>query len=144
MTSLANSTGSPSLGLPPGLDLTSSFNLTDAGASLFGQLRCLMGDFEARKACRAACTVDTCPLVLSYWGYRPSIPINAAFAAIFVVLMTILLVQGVWTRRFKKYTAMMFIGMVMEVMGYVARIYAYTYPFSDVSILLSFQRVESR
>jgi len=49
--------------------------------------------------------------------------------------MTIVLVQGVWTRKFKKYTAMMFIGTVMEVIGYVARIYAYSYPFSDVSFI---------
>jgi hypothetical protein len=76
-------------------------------------------------------------LVLSYWGYRPSIPINAAFCAVFVILMSIVLVQGVWTRRFKKYTAVMFVGTAMEVIGYVARIYAYTYPFSDVSIIES-------
>jgi hypothetical protein len=107
--------------------------MDESTASLMEQLRCLKGTFEERKACRAACTVDTCPLVLSYWGYRPNIPINAAFAAIFVILMTIVLVQGVWTRRFKKYTAMMFIGTVMETIGYVARIYAYSYPFSDVS-----------
>jgi len=99
------------------------------------QLRCLKGTFDERKACRAACTVDTCPLVLSYWGYRPNIPVNAAFAAIFVIFMTIVLVQGVWTRKFKKYTAMMFIGTVMEIIGYVARIYAYSYPFSDLSFI---------
>lgn len=106
--------------------------MDESMAQLFEQLRCLKGTFEERKACRAACTLDTCPLVLSYWGYRPNIPVNAAFAAIFVILMTIVLVQGVWTRRFKKYTGMMFIGTVMEVMGYVARLYAYSYPFSDV------------
>jgi hypothetical protein len=111
--------------------------MDESTASLFEQLRCLRGDFEERKACRAACTVDTCPLVLSYWGYRPNIPINAAFAAIFIILMTIVLVQGVWTRRFKKYTAMMFIGTAMEVLGYVARIYAYSYPFSDVGLCSS-------
>jgi hypothetical protein len=108
--------------------------MDESTATLFEQLRCLKGSFEERKACRAACTVDTCPLVLSYWGYRPNIAVNAAFAAVFVVLMTIVLVQGVWTRRFKKYTAVMFIGSVMEIIGYVARLYAYSYPFSDVSL----------
>jgi hypothetical protein len=107
--------------------------MDESTATLFEQLRCLKGSFEERKACRAACTVDTCPLVLSYWGYRPNIAVNAAFAATFVVFMTIVLVQGVWTRRFKKYTAVMFIGTIMEIIGYVARLYAYSYPFSDVS-----------
>jgi len=106
----------------------------ESAQELFKQLRCLQGDFEQRKACRAACTVDTCPLVLSYWGYRPNIPVNAAFAAIFAVYVAIVLVQGVWKRRFKKYTAMMFIGSTMQVIGFIARIYAYSYPFSDVSV----------
>jgi hypothetical protein len=111
--------------LPPGSDESVKY--------FFQQLRCLMGDFEFRKTCRAACTVDTCPLALSYWSYRPNIPINAGFCAAFIIFLAIVLVQGVWTKRFKKYTAMMFVGMVMEVMGYVARIYANSYPFSDVS-----------
>jgi hypothetical protein len=105
----------------------------DSNSSFASQIRCLTGDSAQRKACRAACTVNTCPLMLSYWSYRPSIPINAAFIAIFVIFTLIGLVIGVWTRRFKKYTAVMAIGNLMEVIGYVARIYAYTYPFSDVS-----------
>lgn len=110
-------------------------------SDLFQQLRCLQGDFETRKACRAACTVETCPLILSYWGYRPNIPVNGAFAAIFCIYMAIVLVTGVWTRRFKKYTAVMFIGSVMEIIGYVARIYAYSYPFSDVSTSQEFVHI---
>jgi len=99
---------------------------------LLEQLRCLNGSLEERKKCRSECTAETCPLVLSFWGYRPSRPVNAAFGGIFVLFMAVVLVQGVWTRRFKKYTAMMFIGTVMEIIGYVARIYAYSFPFSDV------------
>jgi hypothetical protein len=105
----------------------------DAGASFAAQIRCLMGDQAARKACRAACTVETCPLILSYWSYRPSVPVNATFAAISGIFVLIVLVLGIWTKRFKMYTAVMVIGSGMEVIGYVARIYAYTYPFSDVS-----------
>jgi hypothetical protein len=71
--------------------------------------------------------------MLSYWSYRPSIAINAAFIAIFVIFAIIGLSLGIWTRRFKMYTSVMAIGNFMEVIGYVARIYAYTYPFSDVS-----------
>jgi hypothetical protein len=99
---------------------------------LLEQLRCLNGSMEERKKCRATCTPENCPLVLSFWGYRPNIAINAGFAAAFVIFMTIVLVQGIWTRRFKLYTAMMFIGTAMEIVGYVARIYAYSYPFNDV------------
>ncbi|KAF2400657.1 putative RTA1 domain protein, partial [Trichodelitschia bisporula] len=82
-----------------------------------------------------ACTVDTCPLILSYWGYRPSIPINAAFLGIFAAYTILLVIQAVVSRRFKKYTAVVMIGTVMEVIGYIARIYAYSYPFSDLSFI---------
>lgn len=108
--------------------------MDNSNASFGAQIRCLTGDAAARKACRATCTVNTCPLMLSYWGYRPSIPINGAFAAIFSIFLIVALAQGIWTRRFKKYTAVMFVGNGMEVIGYVARIYAYNYPFSDVSL----------
>jgi hypothetical protein len=107
----------------------------DAGASFAQQIRCLMGDSAARKACRAACTVDTCPLILSYWSYRPSVPVNATFAAISGILVLIVLGLGIWTKRFKMYTAVMVIGSGMEVIGYIARIYAYNYPFSDLSFI---------
>ena len=104
-----------------------------SNASFAQQIRCLSGTAEERKACRQACTVDTCPLILSYWGYRPSIPVNGAFAVAFGIFTVIVLGLGIWTRKFKKYTAVMFIGCVMEVLGFIARIYAYSYPFSDVS-----------
>lgn len=73
--------------------------------------------------------------MLSYWGYRPSIPVNSAFAVAFGLFTLTVLGLGIWTRRFKKYTAVMFIGSAMEVIGYIARIYAYSYPFSDVSFI---------
>lgn len=76
--------------------------------------------------------MDTCPLAISYWGYRPNIPANGGFLALFIVLMIVVVVQGVWTRKFKKYTIMTLIGCLMEIMGFTARLYAYSYPFSDV------------
>jgi hypothetical protein len=72
-------------------------------------------------------------MVLSYWGYRPSIPENGTFAVFMGIFTLAILGIGIWTRRFKKYTAMVFIGSAMEVLGFIARIYAYSYPFSDVS-----------
>ncbi|KAF2434391.1 RTA1-domain-containing protein [Tothia fuscella] len=73
--------------------------------------------------------------MLSYWSYRPSVPINATFIAMFVIFTIVGLSLGFWTRRFKKYTAVMFIGNVMQIIGYVARMYAYNYPFSDLSFI---------
>jgi hypothetical protein len=72
-------------------------------------------------------------MVLSYWGYRPSIPENGTFAVFMGNFTLAILGIRIWTRRFKKYTAMVFIGSAMEVLGFIARIYAYSYPFSDVS-----------
>lgn len=114
-------------------NLSSATNIMDSSNTGFAaQIRCLKGAAPERKACRAACTVDTCPMVLSYWGYRPSIPENGTFAVFMGIFTLAILGIGIWTRRFKKYTAMVFIGSAMEVLGFIARIYAYSYPFSDV------------
>ncbi|KAE9971695.1 hypothetical protein BLS_004341 [Venturia inaequalis] len=81
------------------------------------QIRCLKGTSPERKACRAACTLQTCPMVLSYWGYRPSIPENGTFAVF----------MGIFS--------LAVLAIAMEVLGFIARIYANSYPFSDLSFI---------
>lgn len=96
---------------------------------------CLQDSYAERKACRMACTVDTCPLILSYWNYRPDIIINAVFAGISILLCFIVLIQGLRSRQFKMYTVVTVIGSVMMFMGYGARIFANQNPFSDFSFI---------
>ena len=106
--------------------------MADVNADFWAAIRRLQGNKEERKACRSACTYDTCPLILSYWNYRPDVPKNAAFAALFGVYAITVLLLGIWVRKFRMYTAVIFVGEIMEVFGFIARVYAYAYPFSDV------------
>ena len=89
---------------------------------------------EERAACRASCTYDTCPLVISYWSYRPNVPLNAAFAGLFGLYAITVLLLGIYVKKFRTYTAVIFVGQLMEVFGFIARVYAHAYPFSDVSL----------
>lgn len=100
--------------------------------SSFPNPTCALDTKEERKACRNACTVDTCALIISYWNYRPDIIINAVFAGISILLCFLVLIQGLRSRGFKMYTVVVVIGSIMEFMGYGARIFANMNPFSDV------------
>jgi hypothetical protein len=107
---------------------------TASALAVSSAFRCLIpATREARTACRQACTYDTCPIFLSFWSYRPSVPLNAAFAAVFGVFAIAVLLLGIFVKKFRTYTAVILVGEVMEVFGFVARIYAHAYPFSNVS-----------
>lgn len=93
---------------------------------------CLTGDYEQRRACRMACTLDTCPLDMSYWDYRPSVPANALFIAIFSLSLILFMGQGIWSKRFLGFTIAMVSGNILEVLGYAGRLWAYYQPFSEV------------
>lgn len=106
--------------------------MSDPNAEFFYAIRCLQGTKPERKACREACTVDTCPLILSFWNYQPDVPLNAAFGGLFGAFALAVLLLGIYVRKFRTYTAVIFVGEIMEVFGFVARVYAHAYPFSDV------------
>ena len=110
--------------------------MADPNADFFAAIRCLEGTAPERRACRDACTYDTCPLILSFWNYRPDVPKNAAFAALFGLYTITVLLLGIYVRKFRTYTAVIFVGELMEVFGFVARVYAHAYPFSDVCPIL--------
>ena len=98
----------------------------------FNYTECIRGNFTARRSCRDQCTLDTCPLNLSFWDYRPSIPANALFLALFALSTILFLVQGAWSRRFLGFTVAMLSGCILEVLGYAGRLWAYSQPFVEV------------
>ena len=90
--------------------------------------------YKADKNFREHCTLETCPLSLSYWAYRPSVAANSLFLAIFGLSTSLFLVQAVLSKRFLGFTIAMVSGCALEVIGYVGRIMSYYNPFSEVSI----------
>ncbi|KAM5440944.1 hypothetical protein MferCBS31731_004083 [Microsporum ferrugineum] len=79
-----------------------------------------------------SCTEVTakCPVQASIYGYYPNLPINAALAALFGILM---LIQGWQTLKYKtySYSFAMTVGCLGEAIGYVGRIILHDNPFSS-------------
>ena len=83
-------------------------------------------------AYRASCTLQTCPLSSSYYAYRPSLPANAVFLALFSLSLTCFVLQAALSRRFVGFSLAMISGCILEVLGYVGRIMSWWNPFNQV------------
>ncbi|KIX02828.1 uncharacterized protein Z518_08771 [Rhinocladiella mackenziei CBS 650.93] len=71
-----------------------------------------------------------CPVELSVYGYRPSIPANAFFAGFFGICCIVNLGLGI---RYKTWTYMiaLCLACLTETIGYVGRILMHDNPFAD-------------
>jgi len=106
-------------------------------SSTFNYEQCLKtGTYNQRKHCREQCTLDTCPLDLSYWDYRPSLAANSLFLAIFGLSLLLFIIQGAWSRKFLGFTIAMVSGCILEVLGYAGRIWSYYDPFEENGFLI--------
>jgi len=97
---------------------------------------CYSRDFQTRRDCRDACTLETCPLKLSYWAYIPSLAANSTFTALFSISLALYLIQAVYSRRFVGFSVAMICGSILEVLGYIGRVMAHNNPFSENGFLL--------
>jgi hypothetical protein len=83
----------------------------------------------------ANCTLSTCPIEASVYGYRPSLPANAVFLALFAVAIAVHIFLGI---RWKSWGFMSFVivGCLVEIVGYAARIFLYNNPFGFIPFLI--------
>ena len=93
--------------------------------------------YNDAKNFRDRCTLATCDLKFSYWGYIPSLPANALFLAAFALSTILFIGQGVLSRRFSGFSVAMISGCALEVIGYVGRVMSHKNPFAEVSISLN-------
>ncbi|KAG2421318.1 hypothetical protein HFD88_005292 [Aspergillus terreus] len=82
----------------------------------------------------APCTLDTCPLDWALVRYRPSLPGNALYLALFLTMLLIQIYQG-FRSRIWSYLACMTCGLVLEVVGYGGRLMLHSNPFNFSSFL---------
>ncbi|KAF1994276.1 RTA1-domain-containing protein [Amniculicola lignicola CBS 123094] len=86
---------------------------------------------------RTGCTMETCSLKLSYWGYLPSLAANALFLAIFALSTAMYIGQGVYSRKkFLGFSVAMVSGCLLEVIGYIGRVQAHKSPFAENPFLI--------
>ncbi|KAJ3497839.1 hypothetical protein NLG97_g1594 [Lecanicillium saksenae] len=83
----------------------------------------------------ANCTFELCTIDQSVYGYRPSLPANAIFAAIFSLIMAAHTFLGL---RWKTpgYMWCMILGCIHEITGYVGRIIMWNNPWSFTGFII--------
>ena len=86
------------------------------------------GDYEN-------CTVSACPIELSVYGYRPSIPASSVLIALYAICMVIQTYLGVRYRKWGYMAAMLF-GCVDEILGYVGRILYWQNPWGQTGFIM--------
>ncbi|PMD48659.1 RTA1-domain-containing protein [Hyaloscypha variabilis F] len=81
------------------------------------------------------CTLATCDLTLAHLKYLPSLAGNAFYAAIFAGCLIFQLVLGIRYRTWGFMTAAI-LGMLTEIIGYIARIAVHSNPFIKTNFLM--------
>ncbi len=81
------------------------------------------------------CSLDTCCLAQSHFLYRPVLGANLFFAIFFGLFIVPQLGLSVW-RRTWGFGIGMVIGLLLEVIGYVARILLHNNPFNGNAFLV--------
>lgn len=77
----------------------------------------------------ANCTLDLCPIEYSVYKYRPSVPANAIFVALFGISILVHVILGIRWRQWT-FMALMIVGCLVEIGGYAGRLILYNNPFS--------------
>ncbi|KMU77225.1 RTM1 protein [Coccidioides immitis RMSCC 3703] len=81
------------------------------------------------------CTLETCPIEYAVFGYRPSLPANIIFTALFgLCALTQVAEMGIF--RSYTFSIPVILGGICEVVGYVGRILLYDNPFSQDAFLI--------
>lgn len=81
------------------------------------------------------CTLQTCCLEQATIAYIPTLSGNAAYMAIFIVILLLQLGLGVRYRVWG-FLVGMFCGLLLEVLGYAGRIQIHTNPFDSNAFLM--------
>lgn len=81
------------------------------------------------------CTVATCPVVLSVYGYRPTLPGSATLIALYAICILIQTALGVRYRQWGFMIAMI-LGCLTEIFGYVGRILYYQNPWGQSGFIM--------
>ncbi|KAI3319445.1 RTA1-domain-containing protein [Xylariaceae sp. AK1471] len=75
------------------------------------------------------CTLDTCDASRSDYGYRPNLGIDIFFTIVYSAIVAHCLFVAILKRKWLSYTIAVLLGSLLELVGFVSRIYGYTNPF---------------
>ncbi|KAK4939458.1 phospholipid-translocating ATPase rsb1 [Elasticomyces elasticus] len=81
------------------------------------------------------CTFQTCPLSLAHVGYDPNLAGNVLYIAIFALALAAQVLFAI-KYRIWGYGIAMFGGLLLEIVGYVARVQMHYHPFAKTPFLM--------
>lgn len=81
------------------------------------------------------CTISVCPVELSVYGYRPSLPLSAILIALYSVCGLVQLGLA-WRYKTWGFCAAMVLGCIDEIIGWVGRILMYQNPWNNGGFIM--------
>lgn len=76
------------------------------------------------------CTLPECPVELSVYGYRASLPFSATLIALYALCAVVQTYMG-WRYKTWSFMAAMLLGCITEILGYVGRIMMWQNPWGN-------------
>lgn len=101
-----------------------------------GQIYNYGGDYQN-------CEVDVCPIELSIYGYRPSLPLSIVLIVLYALCMAAQVFLGVKHKTWSFMVAML-LGCITEIIGYVGRILYYYHPWTGSGFIIQIGKFASR
>lgn len=89
------------------------------------------------------CTLDLCPIEASVYSYRPSLPANIVFIALYAIAGLLHAYLGIRWRQWS-FTGCILAGCLLEIAGYVGRIIMYGNPFDFIGFMTQIGELLSR
>ncbi|RVD83188.1 uncharacterized protein DFL_007587 [Arthrobotrys flagrans] len=89
------------------------------------------GDESIRPNNTGLCTINTCPVSDSVYGYAPKLAPNVVLLVLFVLSTIGFIVVGIWKKTWGFFVAMS-LGGLLEVIGYVGRVGGSSDPFDGL------------
>jgi hypothetical protein len=84
------------------------------------------------------CTLKTCDVSTSWYGYQPNLGINVFFVIIYSIIAVYCLVLSAWKRSWLTYTIAILVGSLLELIGYAARIKGHSDPWFGTGWIIQY------
>lgn len=83
----------------------------------------------------ANCTISVCPVELSVYGYRASLPFSIVLIILYALCAVVQLWLGIKYRTWG-FLSCILLGCVTEILGYIGRILMWQNPWNDAGFIM--------
>ncbi|KAI8953071.1 RTA1-domain-containing protein [Xylaria longipes] len=87
------------------------------------------------------CTLDTCSISQSFYGYRPNLGIDIFFSIVYVAVVAHCLFVIIFKRKWMSYSICVLLGALLELIGFLSRVYGYVHPFVRIGWIIQYSLI---